>query len=258
MTTGCGLLPDDLPFIPPPSTDRVLALSCLAQFVVHDFNNLLGVITGNSALARRRMMGAGVPVDTIEQIELASAHALELTRLLSYYTGRVVVHAGPLDLDALAARALDRLACGSRPDLTLKPEVETFAQPPQGDTDLLTVALGGMVHNAVDACGARGGSVCLAIRRATCAAALVERYRVDPRTIPGDFLAFVVTDDGAGIDPAMSNRIFDPCFSSHIRGRGMGLAIAFGVARAHKGFITVQSAPGRGTRVSLFVPFVTG
>lgn len=65
---------------------------------------------------------------------------------------------------------------------------------------------------------------------------------------------FAVVDDGAGIEPAVQARLFEPFFTTRAEGTGLGLAIARGVARAHGGAIEVRSAPGEGAEFALVLP----
>lgn len=72
----------------------------------------------------------------------------------------------------------------------------------------------------------------------------------------GRFCQLTVQDDGVGIDAAIRDRIFEPYFSTQDHGRssGLGLAVVRAVVRAHRGFVSVESQPGRGTRLRLFFP----
>src|SRR4029453_2071719 len=70
----------------------------------------------------------------------------------------------------------------------------------------------------------------------------------------GDYAILEVRDNGAGMDEATRARVFEPFFTTKAVGRGLGLATAQGVARAHHGTITVSSAPGGGAIFRLYLP----
>ena len=75
------------------------------------------------------------------------------------------------------------------------------------------------------------------------------------RSVPGGY-EVEVTDPGMGMDAAVLSQVFDPFFTTHPPGRGcgLGLTVARAVVQAHGGRIDLDSAPGRGTRVSIFLP----
>jgi signal transduction histidine kinase len=71
---------------------------------------------------------------------------------------------------------------------------------------------------------------------------------------PGTYVFVDVADTGTGIQPTDLFRIFEPSYSTLIRGRGMGLAVVFGVLRAHGGGVLVTSTPGQGTTFRILLP----
>lgn len=107
-----------------------------------------------------------------------------------------------------------------------------------GDRKALAGALTNLLENAIQATEP-GGSVDCQVRQV------------------GQDIVFTVRDSGRGIDPAMQERLFEPFFTTRAEGTGLGLAIARGVARAHGGEITLDSAPGKGSTFMLTVPLPT-
>jgi signal transduction histidine kinase len=71
---------------------------------------------------------------------------------------------------------------------------------------------------------------------------------------PGPCARLEVVDQGAGMTPDVVARVFEPFFSTRLTGRGLGLPAALGVVRGHGGAMTIDSAPGAGTRVAVLLP----
>jgi signal transduction histidine kinase len=71
---------------------------------------------------------------------------------------------------------------------------------------------------------------------------------------PGAYVCLEVADNGAGMDPAVLARIFEPFYSTKFTGRGLGLPAVLGIVRSHHGTLKVKSAPGRGTTFRVFLP----
>jgi signal transduction histidine kinase len=71
---------------------------------------------------------------------------------------------------------------------------------------------------------------------------------------PGAYLVISVEDDGGGIAPAVLRRVFEPLYTTKPHGNGLGLSTAHGIVRSHGGEIAIESEPGRGTTVRVFLP----
>ena len=81
-----------------------------------------------------------------------------------------------------------------------------------------------------------------------------------PGAVPGDYLVLSVTDSGAGMTPDEAAHAFEPFYTTKPvgQGTGLGLSMVHGFAEQSGGFVTLESEPGRGTRVALHLPAADG
>lgn len=227
-------------------------LGVMAGGVAHDFNNILTVILGSAALARK-----AVPADTpaaryLAEIEGSSLRAAGLCRQMLAYAGRGPAPSGPADLSAVVREAAPVLAGpnGERPDLGLDLPADLPAA--RADPGQVRQVLQNLVANAAEA-GPGGGRVTVRTAAVTVGPdPLPDGYRLAPT--PGRYIALEVADAGHGMTPDVRDRMFDPFFTTRFPGRGLGLSAVLGIVRTHRGAIRVETAPGRGTAVQVLWP----
>ena len=111
-----------------------------------------------------------------------------------------------------------------------------------------------LLLNSFAACADRGGRTGPGRVEVRTAARAFERDELSGNVLgaplePGVYVMLEVLDDGSGLEPTDLERMFDPFFTTRRGGRGLGLAVVFGVVRRLRGSIQVESTPGAGTRV---------
>jgi len=111
-----------------------------------------------------------------------------------------------------------------------------------------------LVINASEAMGDHEGVVTVRTGSTCLTEADLSKLRHAPDAAPGPHVWLEVADTGCGLDADTLAKIFDPFFSTKFTGRGLGLATVLGVVRAHRGALGVESAPGRGTTIRVYLP----
>ena len=232
---------------------KMEAIGQLAGGIAHDFNNLLQVITVSlSVIERQVARGRANEVrPSINSIRKASETAASLiNRMLAFSLRQTLV---PRVIEP------DRLVVGMEEMLrrTLGPEIEldlrlgrcrwnVSCDPSQLESALLNLAI-----NARDAMP-RGG----ALRIATADRKLTADQLPDPDARPGDYVEIDVTDSGLGMSRDVLNRVFEPFFTTKPTGQGTGLGLPqiYGFVKQSGGFVRIESSPGRGTSVRIYLP----
>ena len=232
---------------------RVETLGRLTGGVAHDFNNLLTVIIGGLDMILRG-------VDKPERVKRLAEAALAAGRRGERLTRQLLAFSRHREIKLEVHRAADilgqiepmlRRATGDVVRLSI--EVSPNAGSARFDGAQFEAAVLNLVVNATHATPP-GGSITVSAMRA----------RIAPGQIPdlkeGRYLKVSVTDTGVGIAPDVMKRIFEPFFTTKEIGEGSGLGLAQvqGFARQSGGAATVDSAPGAGTTVTLYLPAADG
>ena len=237
-------------------SQKLEAIGQLTGGIAHDFNNMLAVVIGNLDMATRRR-------DDPERLSRALSHAQEGARRAAELTQRLLAFGRQ---QPLVPRLLDpnRLVRGMsellRRTLGEQVRLETVLAgelwPVEADAGQLENALLNLAINARDA---MPGGGTLTIR--TSNRQLDQAYAAGHEdAAAGDYVSIAVTDTGTGMPPDVAARAFDPFFTTKEvgKGTGLGLSMVFGFVRQSGGHLNIDSAPGKGTTMTLFLPRAHG
>ncbi|HBP19782.1 MAG TPA: hypothetical protein DEA08_18575 [Planctomycetes bacterium] len=223
--------------------DRLDSIGLLGGELAHDLNNKLAVVEGNT-LAALEDLGDEHETTRVKlrKVLKATAHSVELIRQVLAFSRQQTMTPRPLDLSeavADAATVLREVLRGAAPlELRLEPETTAYLDPRQLSRVLLN-----LITNARDALTqASNPRVILSVRS------------------EGDEVVIEVEDNGAGIEPELLGRIYDPFFTTKddAESTGLGLAVVHGIVSQSKGSILHRSQPGAGTRVVVRFPRAAG
>ncbi len=231
---------------------KMEAVGQMAGGVAHDFNNLLTAVLGNLSMVRLPESDPNRPF--LATVEQAATRAADLTKKLLGYARRNQLVFAPVDPTEALGEVLALLRHTLDPRIELTIEVDPDCRPVHADPTLLAQALMNLCLNARDAMP-EGGTL-------TLSATPVEFTSADPRLSgwddirPGPYVRLAVIDTGSGMSEEVQARLFEPFFTTKGpgKGTGLGLPMVHGIVKQHRGWITVHSAPGDGTRVELNLP----
>jgi two-component system cell cycle sensor histidine kinase/response regulator CckA len=231
---------------------KMQAVGQLAGGVAHDFNNVLQAIIGYSDLLLANLRPTDPSFQDVMQIKQNANRAASLVRQLLAFSRRQTLRPEVLDLgDALSDLSmLLRRLLGERVELDLRHGRDLW--PVKADVNQLEQVIVNLSVNARDAMP-DGGK--LSIRTANVLAE--EASRLARTGMPAaDYVLIEVSDTGTGIPLEVMDKIFEPFFTTKEvgKGTGLGLSTVFGIVKQSGGFIYVDSALGRGTAFSIYLP----
>lgn len=225
------------------------AIGQLTGGVAHDFNNLLTPIVGTLDLLRRRHADDEKTQKLLAGALQAAERASTLTQRLLSFARRQALQPRAVDVGALIDGLVDliRRSLGPRIDIVL--DVPAHLPPARVDPNQLELALLNLAINARDAMPDGG--------RLTIRAASTTLDELNALGLPaGGYLELVTADTGTGMDSATLARAVEPFFSTKGvgKGTGLGLSMVHGLAAQSGGTLTIDSAPGEGTSIRLWLP----
>lgn len=235
---------------------KMEAVGQLAGGVAHDFNNMLGVILGHTELAMDIVEPAQPLFENLVEIRKAASRSAEITRQLLAFARKQIVVPTVIDLNETVTGMLKMLMRLIGEDIKLIWSPGDDLWPVRVDPSQIDQLLANLCVNARDAITGVG-----IISVETGNDTFDEGYcAMHTGFMPGEFVRITVADTGGGIDEETLPHIFEPFFTTKDigKGTGLGLATVYGIAQQNNGFVDVQSTPGRGAVVSLYLPRSAG
>lgn len=236
-------------------SQKMDALGRMASGISHDFNNLLTIILGN-LVPLSEQLNDGVLVE-----EFLSP-AISAARRGSALTKRLLTLARREQFDPVPTRigdAIDEISALVKSSVPASLVVELCQQPDlplaMVDRSQLEMAILNLALNARDATDGTG-TITIETSAHRLAPEEAELFRIRA----GRYIRIKFSDDGCGMSQTLSEKIFEPFFTSKVAGSGsgLGLSMVYGFVRQSNGAICVDSTPGQGTCFTILLPDVSG
>jgi PAS domain S-box-containing protein len=232
------------------------AIGQLAGGVAHDFNNLLHVISGNLEIAQERVEEE-VTRNFIQRARSAAEKGSALNRRLLSLARKRALKPEHLSLNERVEDTAKLLASTVGEHITVTTELaeglwRTLADPGEIDSAILNLAA-----NARDAMPL-GGSIQITTSNITLNGQAAPKLHAEAS--PGNYVCLTIADDGVGMAAEVLERAIEPFFTTKGPGcgTGLGLASVADFARKAGGFTSIESAPGQGCAVSIYLPRTIG
>ena len=233
-------------------SQKMEAMGRLTGGVAHDFNNLLTPIVGSLDMLQRRGIGGEREQRLIAGAAQSAERAKTLVQRLLAFARRQPLQPVPVDIATLVSGMGDLVSSTTGPQIKVTVEAPTDLSPAKADPNQLEMAILNLAVNARDAMP-DGGT----LRISASQESIRPGHRSNLRT--GEYIRLSVADTGMGMDEATLARAVEPFFSTKGigKGTGLGLSMVHGLASQLGGAITIQSRPGLGTNVELWLPLST-
>lgn len=229
------------------NAQKLEALGLLTGSIAHDFNNLLTALGGNLSLLDQYITDER----GIERLK-AAMRAIDrgeiLTQELLAFSRKEVLQTEILDVPSYIQKIAHLLKGMVRDKIRLDIDLPATLWPVEIDPAQLERAMLNLAANARDAMPDGG------VLR-------IEAENMEPQGhepaadgLTGQFVAIRFSDTGEGIAPEIADRIFEPLFTTKEKGSGLGLSQVYGFAKQSGGTVSVNSAPGKGTSVTIILP----
>lgn len=216
--------------------DRLSALGQAAMVIAHEVRNPLGIIKTSTEVVRNRAkLGEteekmlGYVIDEVRRIETLMREFLDFAQPRPPVRSRLPLRSV---IDRVAAIAAPELA---RHGIALRIDDNSGGGEVVGDADQLHQACLNLILNAMDAMPS-GGTIFASLAATP------------------DIVSLAIRDEGPGVPEAIRSEVFNPFFTTKVKGTGLGLAKVQSVAAAHGGTVTCESEPGQGATFTLALP----
>jgi signal transduction histidine kinase len=226
----------------------------IAGRMAHDFDNILTGIIGFSDLTLPMLPPGSQGANFVSEIGKVGQRGIQFTQQLHQLSRSGQVKPNPAAVAAAVAKEEIRLKPAGGPNVRFERELAAGLPAVALEAGPLQVVIGHLMENAVEACP-HGGLVRVTGRAVELSEADARGYLGKPGV--GAHLLLTVSDTGTGIKPEVRRRLFvEPFYTTKVRHRGLGLAIAYRILCAHRGGIQLDAVPppGSGTQVRVVLP----
>jgi PAS domain S-box-containing protein len=235
-------------------TKRIEGLGRVAGGVAHDFNNILMGMVGNVELALAKLTDGSDVRYYLEQLSELCRRAADLVRPMLDFSGKTRPIENNINFSELIRDMAGILQSSISKKATLTKVLADDIPLMNGNPGQLRDVIINLATNASEALGEDVGAVRIATGAIHADEDFFKKTYLYEQQPEGEYVYLEVSDNGAGMTEETQSRIFDPFFSTKFIGRGLGLASVLGIVRGHHGAIKVESAPGQGSKFTVYFP----
>ena len=230
------------------------SLGRMAGAIAHHFNNQLQAVMMSLETAMAELPARSTGRESLVDAMTSARRAAEVSTQMLTYLGQSHGRREPQDLSVTCEQCLPLLRVVLPVGTGLRTELPSPGPVVQANANQIQQLVANLVTNAGEARRDDAGDIRVAVTTVAAAAIpAVHRFPIDWQSRHASYACIEVADAGRGIAAGDIEQLFDPFYSSKFTGRGLGLPVVLGIARAHGGVVCVESVPGR-TAFRVYLP----
>ncbi|WP_321493284.1 PAS domain S-box protein [uncultured Desulfobacter sp.] len=232
---------------------KVESLGTLTGGMVHDLNNMLLPILGNTELMLLgRSVHSDATIEMLEQIYESALQAKDLVHQVQSFYRHKKIERHPLQIQNSIDTVLKLMRYGIPSNISIKKVVDPNCPSILGDSTQIHQIILNLVSNGIHAVGKTHGVIKISLMPVH-----VHDADTNDGVKPGNYICLSVSDTGAGMSTQVMKHIFEPFFTTKgsEKGTGMGLAVVYGAVKEMRGSIRVSSRLGKGSEFRIYFPY---
>jgi PAS domain S-box-containing protein len=233
-------------------TQKMEAIGTLAGGIAHDFNNILTSVIGNSEMAKFSIQDGTDPEEYLNEVIKAGTRATKLVKQILAFSHKKELQLQVFAPHSIIKEALKMLRSSIPATIDIQENIASDCGLIEADPTKIHQIVMNLCTNALHSIEDEKGTLSVSLRREKITAEQITEQDVSP----GTFIVLSVSDTGHGINKETLERIYDPYFTTKEvgNGTGLGLAIVQRGVKDYKGFIRVESEPGKGANFQIYLP----
>jgi len=233
-------------------SQKMESIGTLAGGIAHDFNNIITIIAGYIALSAGKIDSHPDARDDLDEALKACLRAKSLIGKILTFSRQSEIKVQPIVLADVIEDTIPMIRASIPTKINIVSDISSYSYT-VADANEMQQVLMNLSSNSYHAMRPDGGTLKISLQEVHG----FEMIGLDPNVeLESDYLHLSFADTGRGISPDIINRIFDPYFSTKPvgEGTGLGLSIVHGIITGYRGFVIVDSSPGEGCTVSIYLP----
>ncbi|MBC8393445.1 MAG: response regulator, partial [Deltaproteobacteria bacterium] len=232
---------------------KMESIGTLAGGIAHEFNNILGIIIGNTELALMDVPDWNPVKECLEETRKASIRAKDVVRQITSFARKTPLGKKPIQIGTIIKESLKLIRATTPAIIEIRQTISCESEMILAQPTEISQVFMNLCSNSAHAIGEEAGVLEVNLEN--------EELRMKNEELgleAGRYVKLTVRDTGSGIKPEIIDRIFDPYFTTKDvdEGLGMGLAVVYGIVKKHDGAIKVKSEVDKGTVVEVLFPII--